>query len=325
MNLIKPFVLVLCLAAVLVGCKHANDPKPAIVPSSAKVFLDAGAIQKNMAQRINKILAARQDALAAKTQEPVPDILIGKDSVAIKEVKPLMIGSTVLFGVTVNVAGVAKYGIPENSIFTTDPTGTLMMPFVGILASGDDAIFSAGEKQIARQNTIPKELASLAFKGTGQTDIVFLTDPFCHYCKKGYQFLSQHLELIREFSVAHMPSAGQPGSSAATWVICYAIEQGGDVKGVLDFTYSALEAPKASSMKEVSLLVLDKYQKRFPTLFKGSAEDFYTFLSAKYSQKVSKNAQTLNNLGFNATPFFQVKGTVLRGFNPDALQKLIDG
>ncbi|WP_285905168.1 DsbA family protein [Pseudodesulfovibrio pelocollis] len=322
---IKPYVLFLLLAAVLVGCKHANDPQPATVPSPGEVILDVGAVQKNMAQQINKVLAARQDALAAKTQEPVPDILIGRNSITIKEVKPLMIGSTVLFGVTVHVAGVARYGIPENSIFTTDSTGTLIMPFVGILASGGDAMFSAEEKQLVMQNSIPKELASLAFKGTGQTDIVFLTDPFCYYCKKGYQFLSQHLDLIGEFNVAHMPSAGSPGSAAATWVICYAIEQGFDVKDVLEFTYGALEAPKANTMKAVSLLVLGQYQRQFPTLFKGTAEAFYTLLDAKYSQKVSTNAQALNNLGFNATPFFQVKGTVLRGFNQDALQKLIGG
>ena len=60
---------------------------------------------------------------------------------------------------------------------------------------------------------------------------------------------------------------------------------------------------------------------RFPELYTGSSDDFFKLLATKYALKVANGAQKLQRMGFTSTPYFQIDGEVVRGFNPDNLNK----
>lgn len=315
------FLVAIGATCILASCKHSKTTSPEVNPVQKAVEFDAYAVQKNMAHRVNAILAAKQDEKAKASKEPVEDILIGPDSILIHEVQPVQLGNMVLFGIKLSVKDASKLGVPQNATFVTDPTGTLMMPFVGAIATGKDVVFpEQGKSQVAEPEHIPDEMTSLLFKGTGKADVVFLTDPFCFYCRKGFDYLMSNKDKIGTLRIVHMPSPGSPGADAASWILAYAIDKGMDAQAVFEFTYYVLSMPTAAnSPKEAGVMVIKQIRQAFPKLFSGSDEEVFKLLASKYALKMANGSQQLQQIGFVATPYFQVDGKVLRGLDVKGL------
>jgi|GEM_PF-3037788 len=237
-----------------------------------------------------------------------------------------------------------KIGLPEthpNAVelgfpmtFSTDPTGTLLFNSVIDLRNGKEALLS--QSPDVTQIEFPASVTPSTFaSGTGKADVIFIADPFCPHCRKGYVFLSDHLNSIHRIRLAHNPLVPSNGSAIAAWVMEYALKNSFQVRNVVEFSFSKLkpvspldEKGARLSPEKVSMNILAQYKKQFPQLFKSVNGDLgkaYETLINEHAQSQIEAHSQLIKAGFTFSPIFIIDGRVIKGMDKQTLVSALDG
>jgi len=311
-------IVLLLMLCTLAACAQRTAPAP----------LDEEALKANLVQLFN----SRGDK-AASTPEAGSGLR--PQDLRIEAVKAVSLGPNTYYAVKIGLAE-PKAGPDMGFPLTTvvDPSGSLVFGSVIDLARGEEAILSQAP-EVTRLD-FPESVQPETFlTGSGRADIVFVADPFCPYCRQGYTFLLDHLDLAARVRIAFCPLTPSNGSAVAAWVMDYARARDIRAREVLDFCFSELrpippvgEDGERLTPEEGSLAFLEQFRERFPELLQetdGDLKRFYELLVDQFALGQIEAQKALNQAGFSAVPVFVVDGETIQGMDAEALGKALPG
>jgi glutaredoxin len=333
MALFKESILLIILSLALFAC---NAPRTNALQESSiyqtkniTTQLDEKALTESLAIHFSNYVNLRD-----KEKPNAKPVIINPVHFTIEQKQPVQLGCNTYFAVRITFKDAGFYNLapPFPLKVVTDPTGMLLFNTVFDLRKSREAILS--KSPTVNQIFFPDSISPATFlTGTGSKDVIFISDPFCGYCRKGYEFLTENLDSIRDIKIVHNPLSPETGSAVATWVMDYARENNIKTSEILEFSYSKLTPVNAEkhenqhpSPTEISINILEQYKKVFPELFEQTDNEvlpFYEMLIKKHATRMIKSQTIMKEAGFTSTPFFVINGKVIRGLDKESLEKAL--
>lgn len=295
--------------------------------------LPAGAGQSSV-PALNE--TALRENLASQFAQHPDMVGLKNNTLRIEAQHAIQVGNNTYYTVKIGLSDThlngAKLGFPMT--FSTEPTGTLLFNSVINLRNGKEALLS--QSPDVTQINFPASVTPSTFAtGTGKSDVIFIADPFCPHCRKGYSFLSDRLNSIHRISLAHNPLIPSNGSAIAAWVMEYALKNDFRAWDVVKFSFSKLkpvsplgEKGTRLSPKEVSMNILAQYKDQFPQLFEavnGDLGSAYEILIKEHAQSQIEAHSQLIKAGFTFSPIFIIDGRVIKGMDKQILASALAG
>lgn len=177
-----------------------------------------------------------------------------------------------------------------------------------------------------------KNLGHTVLKGTGKAVVVYVSDPFCPYCRSGFSYLMEKKEAFSELRLAHFPLPSHPGADIACALMAWAADK--SPKHLLDFVtfaYTDLPLPKVedrtpANLKKAWAEVAGAFLKRFPEL-KALGKNGEAMVAAlngsKYAKEVSGDMAKAAGLDISGTPIIFVDTARVDGFDEAKLGVLL--
>lgn len=177
-----------------------------------------------------------------------------------------------------------------------------------------------------------KTLGHSLLKGTGKPAVVYVSDPFCPYCRTAFVYLMGKTAAFSEFKLAHYPLTSHPGADIACALMAWAADKAPERS--LDFArfaYADLPAPKVADRGQASLRkawveVAAAFLARFPEL-KALGKDGEAIVDAlggsPWDQAVREDMAKAAALDISGTPVVFVGGARVDGFDQARLGALL--
>lgn len=298
MRLPKQLFLAFGMVCALALPAFANQPD-----------LDEENLKSAVVSRVNMLLAAQPGG----TSRP-----ISPEDVQIDKKQPVSVQGLSLYAVrlllTPRVQAEGAAPEADEMVLLTDPSGTVQFGMVMDIRTGQE-IAMAQATDLTRIS-FPSHLASPVLTGQGDKEVIFVSDPFCPYCRQAYLFLQDQLSRISKLSIAHLPLPMHPGADATVWVMKFAHETAPSLhQAVVEFSYTSLLPPTALHVEEAQQQVIAQFLKRFPELSGQETEAFYFYLKGKYEADTAAAVKALQKLHITGTPVILVEGQPIHGFN----------
>lgn len=224
-----------------------------------------------------------------------------------------------------------------------EPEGGQPQPF-SLFISADGKFYvsdivdlSVGKSlfQTARENARKADMTGFGhtvLHGQGATDIVFVSDPFCPFCRQAFSYLMGKSAFYGEFRLAHFPLAGHIGADIACSIMTWAEENDAEHLGdYARFAYEKLPVPRVADRSPKSLTkarveVAAAFLKSFPKL-KALGADGAAIVKAlhdsPYAARVAADIARATGMDINGTPIIFVGKTRVEGFDKDRLDSLL--
>lgn len=162
--------------------------------------------------------------------------------------------------------------------------------------------------------------------------VIYVSDPFCPYCRQAFAYLMDRKQSFSELRLAHFPLSSHPGADIACALMAWAEAKA--PKKALDFVrfgYGELPVPKVAdkspeNMKKAWEEVAGAYLARFPelkALGKNGAAIVKALGDSKYDRVVSEDMARATGMGISGTPIIFVGGTRVEGFDEGRLNELL--
>jgi protein-disulfide isomerase len=263
------------------------------------VELDEKTLKSNVATRIR----ATRGAQDARFRQFSPELVIIDRKVSFN------IQGMTFFAVKVKLLSPPPGAGEETITLVLDKSGTLQIVDIQELTSGNSLVQDA-MNQLVRIEDIPPDFGKEIFKGKGTHSIIAVSDPFCPYCRKGWNYIKTRQDKLETFRLSHFP-LNRP-AEAACMVMADAHHRQFKFFEIVDFAYTHLNP--ASNPQDI----LAQFMDAFPELkekWGQDAEVALKYLEEKYLAMVQKEKKDAQALGINSTPVFFVNGQLIRGFN----------
>ncbi|MDD3311002.1 hypothetical protein [Pseudodesulfovibrio sp.] len=159
--------------------------------------------------------------------------------------------------------------------------------------------------------------AVVGFTGTGDRDIVVVTDPLCWHCRLGHKLLGEYPELYRNVRLAFFPRRSFIGSDMAAWILEDSVRRP-DLKKLIDYAYTDLKQPRTDDLTDARMIVLMQFTDAFPELLQGTTlPELYARLQVAHEPHVQEEAQLARAVELPGTPVLIAGDAVLLGYAPD--------
>ena len=166
--------------------------------------------------------------------------------------------------------------------------------------------------------------AVVELKGTGELDIVVVTDPLCWHCRLGHKLLSDVPEKYRSMKLVFFPRRNFIGSDMAAWILEDAADTD-DLKAKVDFAYKHLKQPKTDSLEEARTVVLSQFIVFFPEMLNGpTLEELAERLEREHNPHVLKGAKLAEAADLPGTPILIAGQNVVMGYGPGKWMETLD-
>jgi protein-disulfide isomerase len=178
-----------------------------------------------------------------------------------------------------------------------------------------------------------KDFGHTILKGApGKPVLVYVSDPFCPYCRQAFTYLMGRKDSYSEFRLAHYPLASHPGADIACALMAWAADKA--PKKVLDFVrfgYTDLPVPKApdrsaESLHKAWVQVASAYLAHFPEL-KALGRDGAAIVAAlgdsPYAKSVGEDMAKAGSMDITGTPVVFVDQVRVVGFDQERLDELL--
>jgi len=197
------------------------------------------------------------------------------------------------------------------------------------LAAGKSILKAARDKM--RTEGL-KTLGHSLLKGTGKPEVVYVSDPFCPYCRTAFLYLMGKTAAFSEFKLAHYPLTSHPGADIACALMAWAADKAPERS--LDFArfaYADLLAPKVADRSQANLRkaweeVAAAFLARFPEL-KALGDDGAAIVDAlggsPWDQVVREDMAKAAAMDISGTPVIFVGGARVDGFDQPRLGALL--
>lgn len=178
-----------------------------------------------------------------------------------------------------------------------------------------------------------KDFGHTILKGQpGKPVVVYVSDPFCPYCREAFAYLMNKKDAYSEFKLAHYPLPSHPGADIACALMAWAVDKA--PKKALDFVrfaYTDLAVPKVEdrtpeNQKKAWAQVAGAYLARFPelkALGKNGAAIVAALSGSKYAQSVAEDMAKAGGMDITGTPVIFVDKTRVVGFDQERLDELL--
>ena len=169
--------------------------------------------------------------------------------------------------------------------------------------------------------------ALVELRGTGDFDIVVVTDPLCWHCRLGHKLLSEYPEKVTAASVFPLfPRAGGP--SGPTWPPGFLRTWPGEdaLRAYVDFAYTELKQPKTHDLDEARILVLAQFCGALPEVAGRNHPGRAVRAAAldAHETHVVMAAELARDADLPGTPCLVAGETVLMGFGPGPWLEALD-
>jgi len=223
------------------------------------------------------------------------------------------------------------------------PAGSQAQPFT-MFVSADGRFFvsevvdlEAGRSILkgARDKMLAQDLQTLGhplMKGTGTRTVVYVSDPFCPYCRQAFAFLMGKTAAFGEFRLVHFPLASHPGADIACALMAWAFQNAPDkALDFVRFAYTDLPIPKTAdkgqeSLKKAWVEVAAAFLARFPEVkaLGADGEAVVAALSGSdWDATVQEDMAKAAGLDVTGTPVIFVDGARVEGFDQGRLNQLL--
>lgn len=167
---------------------------------------------------------------------------------------------------------------------------------------------------------------------SGKPVVVYVSDPFCPYCRQAFAYLLGKKDSYSELRLAHYPLASHPGADIACALMAWAADKA--PKKALDFVrfaYADLAVPKVENkspenLKKAWVQVAGAYLARFPEL-KALGQDGAAIVAAladsPYARQVARDMAKAVSMDITGTPVAFVDKTRVVGFDQELLDELL--
>lgn len=159
-----------------------------------------------------------------------------------------------------------------------------------------------------------REHALVSLPGTGEGDVVVVTDPFCWHCRLGHKLLSEMPELYGTVKFLFFPRRSFIASDMAAWILEDAV--GTDhLKAMVDYAYTDLKRPKADDVVENRMIILAQFAEAFPFLLDNTTmAELYTRLEREHSEHVATGATLARAADIPGTPILIAGKAMVVGY-----------
>ncbi|MHC1699432.1 MAG: DsbA family protein [Humidesulfovibrio sp.] len=178
-----------------------------------------------------------------------------------------------------------------------------------------------------------KDFGHTILKGTpGKPVVVYVSDPFCPYCRQAFAHLMGKRDGFSEFRLAHYPLASHPGADIACALMAWAADKApARVLEFVRFGYADLHVPKVQDkspehLQKAWTQVAGAYLARFPEL-KALGKDATAIVAAladsQYARQVAADMAKAGSMGVTGTPIIFVGNARVEGFDKERLNELL--
>lgn len=152
--------------------------------------------------------------------------------------------------------------------------------------------------------------------GTGELDIVVVTDPLCWHCRLGHKLLGEYPDQYRTLRLSFFPRLSFPGSDMAAWILEDAV--GTDhLKEYVDFAYSDLKMVKTDDLMQARMLMLMQFTEAFPDMLKDTTlPELAVRLQKEHEPHTMLTTDLAKTVDLPGTPILIAGSTVLVGYGP---------
>jgi hypothetical protein len=269
------------------------------------VELDEAALKASVAARIRATRGAQDE----RFKQFSPDL------VRIDRKVPINIQEMTFFAVKLKILSPPPDSGEESTSLVVDKSGTLLISDIQELASGN-SLAQDSLSQLVRMEDAPPDFGKEIFKGNGNYSMLVISDPFCPYCRKGWDFIKTQREKFKTLRLSHFPL--NRSAEVTCMVMADAHQRQFKLFEIVDFSYTRLNpGPNPED-------ILKQFMDAFPELKEKWGEDpanALKYLEENYLAAVRKERKTAQSLGINSTPAFFVNDQFIKGFNVDKLSK----
>jgi hypothetical protein len=290
-------------------------------------------------------IATRTNALARLVntiKEQSPDAA-GLDKLTIDNVVIAQKEKVEFSGKTLWVVKVRFDGMPMgpqldepttfDMVIAVDPTGTYQFADISEIKTGN-SIFAAARREMSKTNP-GADVGTQLYLGTGDAKILFISDPFCGFCRNQYEYMMQHRDKIGELRHLYMPMS--PVSRFVCTVMAWVnAKHDADTYGkVVEFVYMQLidsirpilqGSQGGNITAEQEMQILQRFIDAFPHLSDGGElRALFHYIKGEYSDVIERSLRfAANELQLRGTPNSIVNGYLVRGFNRPELDELLE-
>lgn len=162
-------------------------------------------------------------------------------------------------------------------------------------------------------------VGDVLFQGSGDADVLYLSDPFCPYCRNAYSYLLEQKDRINELKIAHFPVNQDSGAVALSFLMMEFKEE--DIyQQVVDFAY---ELDRKQLTDNADLAVIRIFNQKFE-IYTRTPEDVFEALQEKHGESLSREMEKIQAIGLSGTPVIIIDGIRIDGFNRDRVDSLLD-
>jgi len=306
-------LVTVCALLMLLTAQAVIAAGPARAATLAPVGFDAESFRKNFVAG----LAGRPNAPALK----VENVRVEKAE------KAATFGGVDVYVVQGVLAPEEGQAQPFTLFVSAD--GKFYVPDIVDLAAGQSILKPARER--ARTADL-KGFGRTVFHGSGKTDIVFVSDPFCPYCREAFAYLMGKGAFYADFKLAHFPLTSHIGADTACAIMAWAEEN--DAEHLADyvrFAYLELPVPHVADRSQPNLEkawaeVAEAFLKRFPKLSALGADGaaiVKSLQNSPYAKAVAADIARASGMNINGTPIIFVGETRVEGYDVPRLDSLL--
>jgi len=178
-----------------------------------------------------------------------------------------------------------------------------------------------------------KDYGHSILKGApGKPVVIYVSDPFCPYCRQAFAYLLGKKDSYSELRLAHFPLPSHPGADIASALMVWAADKA--PQKALDFVrfgYVELALPKVKdrspeSLRKAWVQVASAYLARFPEL-KALGKDGAAIVAAlggsEYAKRVAEDMAKAGSMDITGTPVIFVDKVRVVGFEEERLGELL--
>ncbi len=209
-------------------------------------------------------------------------------------------------------------GRKQNVTLIVDETGNIQLDGAFADLRTGRSIHQGIMDELERMDTDPG-VGDLLFHGSGQAEVLYLSDPFCPYCRHAYTYFLDQKNRIGEFRIAHYPINPGSGSLALTFLMME--HKDADIfRKVVDFAYE-VELDRPSDNADHA--VIEVFNERFD-IYPQPAQEVFDYLQRKHQESLVRDMEKMRDMGLSGTPVIIINGIRVDGYNRQRIDDLLN-
>jgi len=221
------------------------------------------------------------------------------------------------------------HGQAQPFLLFVSADGRFYMPDLVELSAGKSVLKAARDR--VRSGDL-KDFGHVILKGSGKARVIYVSDPFCPFCRESFAYLMTRTADMAELRIAHYPLSSHPGADLACAILDWARTNAPDkLMDYVRFAYTDLAVPHVADRSQENLdkawnAVAVAFLKRFPELSalgKNGGAIVTRLSESEHVAAVQSDMARAADMDIRGTPVIFVNGARVEGFDEERLNTLL--